>query len=156
MEIIKQCFISLIPLQGSAGAICSMNLSDTLRKAHCRIIMPNSKDSLYLISSKLRHIFQQVMGFFLLLLYSFPSCGTRHRWIRQWIRHCLSFVEMKGSQNKGSLLYYFHNGETECLHVLVEQWRLFMWCAAEALLFMLPCNEAAFTLQIGYGGFPVL
>lgn len=77
-----------------------------LRKTHCMIIKPNSKDFFYLISSKLCHIFQQVTGFFT------PSVewGDRLGWMRQWIKHCLSFVEMKGSQNKASLLYYFHNG----------------------------------------------
>lgn len=64
VDIIKKCFRSLIHLQLSTGTICCMNLSDTQHPGKSTLHDNNArfKDSFYLISSKPRHIVQQVLG----------------------------------------------------------------------------------------------
>lgn len=94
------------------------------------ITKQNSKDSLYLISSKLHHIFQLVMGFLLF----FSSCGKEHCTesdtvcvLLKWKAHRIRVFPL--------LFTHWRDGVSVCTVGMMEA---LMWCVVEMLHFMLP------------------
>lgn len=78
--------------------------------------------------------------------------------MRQWTWHFSYCWKEKLTEQGVPILLFPQWRDRVCLYVVAEQWRSFMWCVMEVLLFMFPrvINKAVFTLQIDYGGSLVL